>query len=388
MVFIHHFLPSPGVPCSVYVRSQRVGSRSVSSSTDALDSDQARRTTQRILQHTRSLPTDSPVPYIPSTDREYRSDSGLSDQYTVRTPIATGVSRSTYKSYRIENDDYATVGNIMPTSSSTGVFVKPRTKLMSRHGSPIQKDNANVERAVSPSLHPIIGESATMFTDMTDTMLKVLDRWMAVTARARELENSLADSACAIGQPRQSMTGFLLDTDSYQTIPSQSLYMNTLPRTTGISVPVAESAPVPQVGQTLFRPIPTPQVCDILEPSPNEQARAKYIDRQMRHMKSVHLPSSIPASDDIPLEEDDLSKRIHDYCSRIEDHWRCEKDTHYVTLNSIKQYKARQRQQGRKDRDEVYLKMSQNLEKVREVARNTFSRASTISAEEHWMNLS
>ena len=127
---------------------------------------------------------------------------------------------------------------------------------------------------------------------------------------------------------------------------------------------------------------------DILEPSANEQARAEYIDRQMRHMKSVHLPSSIPTSDDIPLEEDDLSKRIHDYCSRIEDHRRCEKDTHYVTLNSIKEYRARQRQQGRKDRDEVYQKMSQNLEKVREVARNTFSRASTISAEEHRMNLS
>ena len=87
---IYPSLPaSPGVPWSAYVRSQRVGSRSVSSSTDALDSDQARCTTQRILQHTRSLPTDSPVPYIPSTDREYRSDSGLSDQYTVRTPIAT-----------------------------------------------------------------------------------------------------------------------------------------------------------------------------------------------------------------------------------------------------------------------------------------------------------
>ena len=64
----------------------------------------------------------------------------------------------------------------MPTLSSAGVFVKPRTKSMSRHGSPIQKDNTNVERVVSPSSHPIIGESATMFTDMTDTMLKVLDR--------------------------------------------------------------------------------------------------------------------------------------------------------------------------------------------------------------------
>ena len=72
---IYPSLPaSPGVPWSAYVRSQRVGSRSVSSSTDALDSDQARLTTQRILQHTRSLPTDSPVPCIPSTDREYKSD--------------------------------------------------------------------------------------------------------------------------------------------------------------------------------------------------------------------------------------------------------------------------------------------------------------------------
>ena len=164
--------------------------------------------------------------------------------------------------------------------------------------------------------------------------------------------------------------------------------MNTLPRMTGISVPVAESTPVPQVGPTLIRPIPIPRAHDILEPIASEQARAKYLDKQIRHMKGVQLPSSIPASDDIPLEEDDLSRRIHDYCLRIDDHRRCEKDTHYVTLNSIKEYKARQRQQGRKDRDEVYRKMSQNLEKVREVARNTFSRASTISAEEHRMNLS
>ena len=92
---VYPLLPaSRGVPWNAYVRSQRMGSRSVSSSTDALDSDQARQTTQRILQHTRSLPTNSPVPYIPSTDREYRSDSGLSDRYTIRTPMAIGVDRS------------------------------------------------------------------------------------------------------------------------------------------------------------------------------------------------------------------------------------------------------------------------------------------------------
>ena len=185
---IYPSLPaSPGVPWSVYVKSQRVGTRSVSSSTDALDSDQARHTTQRILQLTRSLPTDSPVPYIPSTDREYRSDSGLSDKYTVRTPIATALSRSLYKGYRTEPDDYAFLGGITPTSFNAERFVNPKTKTMSNCGSPIQKDNANIEKAVSTSSHPIIGEGATVFTDMTDTMLKVLDRRMAVTAQTRNL---------------------------------------------------------------------------------------------------------------------------------------------------------------------------------------------------------
>ena len=159
--------------------------------------------------------------------------------------------------------------------------------------------------------------------------------------------------------------------------------MNTLPKATGIGVPVADSTPVPQVGPTIIRPIPTPQVHDILEPSANEQARAKYLEKQMKHMKNVQLPPSIPTSDDILLEEGNLSRRIQEYCLRMEDHRRCKRDTHYVTLNSIKEYKIKRRQQGKMDRDEVYRRMSHNLERVREVARSTFSRASTISAEEH-----
>ena len=158
------------------MRSQRAGSRSVSSSTDALDSDQARHTTQRILQHTRSLPTDSPVPYIPSTDREYRSDSGLSDRYTARTPIATGMRRSSYEGYRAEYDDYASLGHVTPTAPSVERFVNPRTESMSNHGSPIQEDNVGIGNIASTSAHPLIGESATVFTDMPDMMLKVLDR--------------------------------------------------------------------------------------------------------------------------------------------------------------------------------------------------------------------
>ena len=149
---IYPSLPaSPGVPWSAYTRSQRMGSRSVSSSTEALDSDQARHITQRIIQHTRSLTTNSPVPYAPSTDREYRSESGLSDRYTSRTHIATGVHRSSYDGYVTEHDDYATLGGIIPIPSSVGMIVNPRTETISTHGSPIQKDTMNVERAVSSS---------------------------------------------------------------------------------------------------------------------------------------------------------------------------------------------------------------------------------------------
>ena len=51
------FLAPTGVPWSAYIRSQRNRSRSVSSSTEALDSDHARYITSRITQHARSMAT-------------------------------------------------------------------------------------------------------------------------------------------------------------------------------------------------------------------------------------------------------------------------------------------------------------------------------------------
>ena len=68
------------------IRSQRNRSRSVSSSTEALDSDHARYITSQIAQHarsmvtsTRSLPTDSTVPYFQPIERGYVSDGIPSD---------------------------------------------------------------------------------------------------------------------------------------------------------------------------------------------------------------------------------------------------------------------------------------------------------------------
>ena len=38
-----------------------------------------------------------------------------------------------------------------------------------------------------------------------------------------------------------------------------------------------------------------PHVRDILEPTSNEQARSTYLERQMRQMDSVKLPSAMPS---------------------------------------------------------------------------------------------
>ena len=116
-----------------------------------------------------------------------------------------------------------------------------------------------------------------------------------------------------------------------------------------------------------------------MDPLATEQARAKHLERQMRHMKSVQLPNSESQS----LEEDSLSREIQEYCSRMNECCQYEREMHYLMLDSMKEHKERQRQQGRKERDEVYKRMSKNLDSVREVARNAFSRASTISVEEH-----
>ena len=84
---IYPLLPAPnGVPWSEYVRLQRNRSMSVSSSTEALESDHARYITRRIAQHarsmatgTRSLPTDSPVPYFQPIERGHMSEGRFSD---------------------------------------------------------------------------------------------------------------------------------------------------------------------------------------------------------------------------------------------------------------------------------------------------------------------
>ena len=96
---VYPSLPPPnGVPWNEYIRSQRNRSRSVSSSTEALDSNHARYITHQIAQHaksmttgTRSLPTDSPVPYFQPIERGPMSKGRLSDMDSQEAVFAGGI---------------------------------------------------------------------------------------------------------------------------------------------------------------------------------------------------------------------------------------------------------------------------------------------------------
>ena len=236
---VYPSLPAPnGVPWSEYIRSQGNRSRSVSFSTEALNSDHARYITSRIAQHarsmatcTRSLPTDSPVPYFQPIERGHMSEGGLSYIDSQRAVFSRGIQMPpcsinepsgdvqyhpvTTKSDRLSTytglDDYDTLfearhgrgaldsvprigGEVITTSfiwitpitSSTGIIVNPRIELGPSFGGlphPSQRESISMSTdpsvmghsVASPSLGHKIGEGAAIFTDMMETMLTALD---------------------------------------------------------------------------------------------------------------------------------------------------------------------------------------------------------------------
>ena len=171
--------------------------------------------------------------------------------------------------------------------------------------------------------------------------------------------------------------------DEYTVI--QPTYVKTLPGTTSMVTPIAKSTPVTQVSQMPTMPTVSSHVRDILEPSSSEQARAAYLERQMQGMSSVRIPSSMPSLEDgISIGPESLSRRIHNYCQKKKDNRKHEWETHRLTLDRMKQSKEKQyQQQSQEERDAVYARMLHNLERTRATVRNTISKASTISDEEH-----
>ena len=209
------------------MRTQRNRSRSVSSSTEALESDHATHIIRRIAQHarsmatsTRSLPTDSPVPYFQLIERGYMSEGSHEGVYappyvdpleqTINiggTDYHSNASETNRVSTYTGLDDYDTLFatrhgrgaldpiprmseqmimttsmGITPPTVSTGLMVNPMERVTPMHdiAHSSQREQASIpkdslkHRVVSPSSE-IIGEGAAIFTDMTETILNALD---------------------------------------------------------------------------------------------------------------------------------------------------------------------------------------------------------------------
>ena len=85
--------------------------------------------------------------------------------------------------------------------------------------------------------------------------------------------------------------------------PVEPMHISTLLGTTQVVTPLAESTPMTQSSQMPTIPDRIPPVGDILEPTSNEQARAHYLEKQMRQMSSISaLPSDMPLIEDIPTQ--------------------------------------------------------------------------------------
>ena len=129
-----------GVSWSEYERSQRNRSRSTSSSTEALESDHARYITSRIVQHarsmatgTRSLPTDSPVPYFQPIERGHVSGGRLSDLGSQENIYVPRYVNPWEKTTRPDGTDYhPNTSEIDRVSTYTGLDYD--TLFPARHG--------------------------------------------------------------------------------------------------------------------------------------------------------------------------------------------------------------------------------------------------------------
>ena len=83
-----------------------------------------------------------------------------------------------------------------------------------------------------------------------------------------------------------------------------------------------------------------------------------------------------------------VSKRIQNYCWEKRDKRKHEWETHRLALQGMKESKEKQcHQRSQEERDAVYAKMLQNLGRTRAAVRNSISKASTISNEEHRLTL-
>ena len=116
-------------------------------------------------------------------------------------------------------------------------------------------------------------------------------------------------------------------------VPMQPMSVNTLPGTTQVFAPLAKSTPITQSSQMPAISDTLPPTWDILEPASNEQVRSAYLERQMRQMDSIKLPSGMPSLEDgmVPRPES-LQDRIQSFCQENKVKRKQEWESHRIAL--------------------------------------------------------
>ena len=105
-------------------------------------------------------------------------------------------------------------------------------------------------------------------------------------------------------------------------------------------------------------------------------------------MSSVKLPSDMPSLEDTSNSSANLLKRIQAFCQEQKAKRLYEWEFLKLAFEKMKKSKEKHcEQQAQEEKDAIYAQMVQNLEKTRAIVRNSFSRASTISAEECQLTL-
>ena len=233
---IYPSLSAPnGIPWSEYVRTHRNRPPSISSSTEALESDHARYVTRKIAQHarsmatgTRSLPTDSPIPYFQPIERGYMSEG--SQEVVYATPYiepsehTLNIGGIDYLSEITETgrvstftglDDYDTLfaarhgrGALDPvpkigeqkSTTTLGIsppmagpeLINPMERMMPIHGDAHPDQRKQVKPQIASPSSEIIGEGAAIFTDMIEMILDILDKQVATSPGSQQHTKGLS----------------------------------------------------------------------------------------------------------------------------------------------------------------------------------------------------
>ena len=89
-------------------------------------------------------------------------------------------------------------------------------------------------------------------------------------------------------------------------------YENTLPGITSLSTPIAKSTPVTYASHV---PMSKPSAKrNIVQPMSSEEARAAYLENQMKNMGGVQLPLNIPSMGEESHISSDLARRVNTFC--------------------------------------------------------------------------